>query len=157
MSGYVKGTTVTGEMEVIRAAFNRAITAAYACPNPDQAFRDVTALGSLGKQITSEAGDFRAWMAANLVDANALSLAQLAGHLGVSKGRAAQLVDIGRERGNTVTDPGTDPEPSPVAAAIITSDLGPSRPGRCTPANHQPTRSPGAYPKRPASRSFPIM
>ena len=124
MSGYVKGTTVTGEMEVIRAAFNRAITAAYACPNPDQAFRDVTALGSLGKQITSEAGYFRAWMAANLVDANALSLAQLAGHLGVSKGRAAQLVTTGRERGNTVTDPGTDPEPAQVTAAIITSDLG---------------------------------
>jgi 8-oxo-dGTP pyrophosphatase MutT (NUDIX family) len=124
MSGYTKGTSATREAGNIRSAFTRAISAIQAGPDPAQAFRDATDLGNLARQLSSQTADFRAYLAASLLDSNTLSIAQLASILGVSKGRADQLVRAGRKKGNTVTDPGTDPEPAAVAAAIITSDLG---------------------------------
>ena len=124
MSGYVKGTTAAGEMAVIRAAFNRAVTAVRAWPDPEQAFRDATALGALGREITAGVTDFRAYLVADLTAAETLSLSQIADMLGISKARAAQLARQGKRKGLTVQDPGTDPEPAAVALAIITSDLG---------------------------------
>jgi 8-oxo-dGTP diphosphatase len=124
MSGYVKGTTAAGEIAVIRAAFTRAVTAIRAWPDPEQAFRDATELGALGREITAGVTDFRAWLVAQLAAAETLSLAQIASILGISKARAAQLARQGRQKGLTVTDPGTDPEPPTIALAVITGPLG---------------------------------
>jgi 8-oxo-dGTP diphosphatase len=124
MGGYVKGTSAAAEIRAIGAAFHRAAVAIEASSDPAAAFKDASDLGELAKQLAAGAADFRAYLAARLSDESQLSLAQLGALLGISKARAAQLVRAGQERGNTVTDPGTDPEPAPVAAAIITSDLG---------------------------------
>lgn len=124
MSGYIKGTSAAKEIAGIRAAFTRAVAAIKASPDAEQAFRDASALGDLARLLSGETADFRAYLAASLLDSNQLSLSELAQILGVSKARAAQLVRAGRQKGNPVTDPGTDPEPAAVAAAIITSDLG---------------------------------
>ena len=124
MVGYIKGSTAANEMKAMQAAFNRAVAAIRASPEPEQAFKEATELGDLARQLSNETADFRAFLAASLLDANALSLSQLGRVLGVSRGRAAQLVNAGRQKGNPVTDPGTDPEPAAVVAAIIVSDFG---------------------------------
>jgi 8-oxo-dGTP diphosphatase len=124
MRGYVKGTSVTAEVRAIREAFARAIAAALASPDAEQAYRDASALGDLGMQMASEASRFREDFAARLADAGSLSVTELARILGVSRSRAAQLVKAGRTRENPVSDPGTEPEPASVAAAVITSEKG---------------------------------
>lgn len=120
----MKGTSVTAEVKAIRAAFARAIAAVQASPDVEQAFRDASALGDLAKQLESETADFRAYLAARLADTNALSVSELGKLLGMSRSRAQQLVTAGRSKENPVTDPGTEPEPASVAAAIITSEKG---------------------------------
>jgi 8-oxo-dGTP diphosphatase len=124
MRGYMKGTSVAAEVTTIRAAFARAIAAVQASPDVEQAFRDASALGDLAKQLEIESADFRAYLAARLADTNALSVTQLGKLLGMSRSRAAQLVALGRSKEHPVTDPGTEPEPASVAAAVITSDHG---------------------------------
>jgi 8-oxo-dGTP diphosphatase len=124
MRGYMKGTNVETEVTAIRSAFLRAVAAINASNDAEQAFRDASTLGDLAKQLESETADFRAYLAARLADTNALSITQLAKLLGMSRSRAAQLVAAGRTKENPVTDPGTEPEPASVAAAIVTSDLG---------------------------------
>jgi len=124
MRGYVKGTSVVAEITEIREAFARAIAAVQASPDAAQAFRDVSALGELGKQMEVDAAGFREYLAARLADANSLSVTELGKQLGVSRSRAAQLLKAGRSKENPVTDPGTEPEPASVAAAVITSEKG---------------------------------
>jgi 8-oxo-dGTP diphosphatase len=124
MRGYTKGTSVAAEVTAIRAAFARAIAAVQASPDVEQAFRDASTLGDLAKQLESETADFRAYLAARLADTNALSVSELGKLLGMSRSRAAQLVAAGRSKENPVTDPGTEPEPASVAAAVITSEHG---------------------------------
>ena len=121
MVGYTKGTAVAVEIKTIRAAFVRAIAAIRASPDPAQAFNAARELGDFTRQLSSETADFRASLAATLLDANMLSLAQLAKILHVSRARAHQLVLSGR-KGSPVTDPGTNPEPASVTAAIIVHD-----------------------------------
>ena len=53
-----------------------------------------------------------------------MSITELAKLFGISRSRAAQLITLGRSKENPVTDPGTEPEPASVAAAIITSEQG---------------------------------
>ena len=125
MGGYVKGTSANGEMKVIAAALRRAATAIEASYDAEPAFRDASDLAALAARMAGEASALRAYTAYRLRTEQHLSLAQLASLLGVSKARAQQLVDTGKEREATaVTDPGTDPEPPALTAAIITSDLG---------------------------------
>ena len=122
MRGFEKGTSVATEMQAMRSAFARAATAIQASPDAEQAFRDASALGELAKRLEGEAADFRAFLAARIADAGSMSMAQAAKVLGVSRSRAAQLVTAGLTKENPVTDPGIEPEPASVAAAIITSD-----------------------------------
>jgi 8-oxo-dGTP diphosphatase len=124
MRGYMKGTSVADEVAIIREAYARAAAAIRASPDAGQAFRDASAMGDLVKQLESENADFRAFLAARAADTNALSVTELGKLLGVSRSRAAQLVAAGRSKENPVTDPGTEPEPASVAAAIITSEKG---------------------------------
>lgn len=110
---------------MIRSAVARAAAAMQAWPDVLQAFNDASELGELGRRISTEAGQFRAWLAAQIVDERGMSQAQLADILGLTPGRIAQLVREGRkQKENPMTDPGTLPELPHIALAIITSDQG---------------------------------
>ena len=123
--GYQKGTSAAGEIAEIKAAVARAAAAMQAWPDVMQAFTDASELGELGRRISAEAGQFRAWLAAHIVDERGMSQAQLADVLGLTPGRVAQLVRDGRrQKGNPMTDPGTLPELPHIALAIITSERG---------------------------------
>lgn len=125
MAGYQKGTTARAEITDIRSAVARAAAAMQAWPDVMEAFADASELGELGRQISAEAGQFRAWLAAQIVDERGMSQSQLAEVLGITPGRVAQLVRDGRrQKGNPMTDPGTLPELPHVALAIITSPRG---------------------------------
>ena len=124
MGGFVKGTTTTRELRAVAAAVHRAVTAIKASPDPAAAFREASELGDMSRRIEAAAGDVRAYLAARIVEDGQLSLSQLGVMLDISKARAAQLVKAGQEKGEPMTDPGTDPEPPVVALAIVTSDLG---------------------------------
>jgi len=124
MPGYEKGTTPEGEMTHLREAFARATAAIKAWPNAAEAWRDANALNELAREITGEAADFRAYLAAYLLDYHAVTVQELAAFMGVSPARVSQLVKRGREKGNPVTEPTTLPEQPHVALAIITSDRG---------------------------------
>jgi 8-oxo-dGTP pyrophosphatase MutT (NUDIX family) len=124
MRGYEKGTSAEQEMISVRAAFARAVSAIQAGPDSQQAFREATSLGDLARELTGWAADFRAWKAAELFDSNDLSLTDLAQMLHMSRPRVHQLIAAARKKGKPMIDPGTDPEPRPVAAAIITGDRG---------------------------------
>lgn len=124
MRGYVKGTSVPDEIAAIREAFARAGAAIKASPDVEQAFRDASALGDMAKQMESETADLRGILAAWLADTKGMSAGQIGKLFGISRSRAAQLITLGRSKESPVTDPGTEPEPASVAAAIITSDKG---------------------------------
>lgn len=124
MRGYVKGTDVPTEVTVIREAFARAGAAIKASSDVEQAFRDATTLGDLMKQLESETADLRGLLAAWLADTKGMTTSQIARLFGISRSRAGQLVQLGRSKESPVTDPGTEPEPASVAAAIITSERG---------------------------------
>lgn len=124
-AGYQKGTSAAQEIDVIKTAVARAASAMQAWPDILQAFNDASELGELGRRLSSEAGQFRAWLAAQMVDERGMTQAQLAEILGLTPGRVAQLVRDGRrQKGNPMTDPGTLPELPHIALAIITSDRG---------------------------------
>ncbi len=125
MPGYVKGTSAQDEIELIRASVARAGAAMVAWPDVLQAFEDASALGDLGREISTEAGQFRAYLAARLVDDRGMTPSQLAQILELTPARVSQLVKDGRkQRRNPMTDPGTLEEQPTVAVAIITSPKG---------------------------------
>lgn len=98
-----------------------ALAAVRAVGTSADAFAALTELAGTFSQIGRTVADYRAWLAADMLDSGqARSLSQLAEQLGISKSWAQQLVDKGRKRGNPMADPGTAQEPSVVAVAIIT-------------------------------------
>lgn len=125
MTGYPKGASARTEMEQIRASVARAGAAMLAWPDVLQAFEDASALGDLGREISTEASQFRAYLAARLVDDRDMAPSQLAEILGLTPARVSQLVKDGRkQRRNPMTDPGTLEELPTVALAIVTSAKG---------------------------------
>ena len=124
MPGYEKGSTPEGEMTHLREAFARATAAIKAWPNATEAWQAANALTDLTRDLTGEAGEFRAYLAAYLLDYHGVTIQELAAFMGVSRARASQLVARGREKGNPVTEPTTLAEQPHVALAIITSDRG---------------------------------
>jgi 8-oxo-dGTP diphosphatase len=122
---YIKGTSARDEMEQIRASVARAGAAMLAWPDVLQAFADASALGDLGREISAEASQFRAYLAARLVDDRGMEPAQLARILGLTPARVSQLVKDGRkQRRDPMTDPGTLEEQPTVALAVVTSAKG---------------------------------
>lgn len=121
---YVKGSTPDGEMQAMREAFARATAAIYAAPNAAEAWQSVERLTELAAGIRGETADFRAYLAAYLLDYHGLTTQELAAFMGVTPARAGQLIKRAREKGNPVTEPATLPEQPHVALAIITSDRG---------------------------------
>jgi 8-oxo-dGTP diphosphatase len=125
VTGYVKGSSAQGEMDQIRASVARAGFAMLAWPDVLQAFEDAGNLGDLGREISAEASQFRAYLAARLVDDRGMTPSQLAQILDITPARVSQLVKDGRkQRRNPMTDPGTLAEQPTVALAIITSPRG---------------------------------
>jgi 8-oxo-dGTP pyrophosphatase MutT (NUDIX family) len=124
MPGYEKGTTPEGEMARLREAFAQATAAIKAWPNASEAWQAANALTDLTRDLSGEAGEFRAFLAAYLLDYHGVTIQELAAFMGVSRARASQLVKRAREKGNPVTEPTTLPEQPHVALAIITSDRG---------------------------------
>lgn len=125
MAGYPKGVSARKEMDQIRASVARAGAAMLAWPDVLQAFDDASALGDLGREISTEASQFRAYLAARLVDDRDMAPSQLAEILGLTPARVSQLVKDGRkQRRNPMTDPGTLEELPTVALAIVTSAKG---------------------------------
>lgn len=125
MAGYAKGSNAQGEMDLIRASVARAGAAMLAWPDVLQAFDDASKLGDLGREISAEASQFRAYLAARLVDDRDMAPSQLADILGLTPARVSQLVKDGRkQRRNPMTDPGTLEELPTVALAIVTSAKG---------------------------------
>lgn len=125
MPGYVKGDSAKDEMRGIREAVSRAADAMLAWHDVLEAFEDASTLGDLGRRISAEASQFRAYLAARLVDDRGMSPSQLAQILGLTTARVSQLVKDGRKQGrNPVTDPGTLEEQPTVALAIVTSAKG---------------------------------
>jgi len=125
---YVKGSTPDGEMQAMREAFARATAAIYAWPNAAEAWQDVERLTKLAGELRGETADFRAYLAAYLLDYHGLTERELAAFMDVTPTRAGQIIKRGRkirqEKGNPVTEPATLPEQPHVALAIITSDQG---------------------------------
>jgi 8-oxo-dGTP diphosphatase len=119
MVGYTKGTTPGGEARKMQEAFARAAAAIQAWPDPAEAFRAASELRILARQLEGEAGGLRASIAAMWVDRYGLSIGQAAKYLGTSRSRAAELVTIGRRKGNPVSDPGTEPQQPAIALAIV--------------------------------------
>jgi 8-oxo-dGTP diphosphatase len=125
MAGYAKGSSAQDEMDQIRASVARAGAAMLAWPDVLQAFDDASQLGDLGREISTEASQFRAYLAARLVDDRDMAPSQLAEILGLTPARVSQLVKDGRkQRRNPMTDPGTLEELPTVALAIVTSAKG---------------------------------
>src|ERR1039457_6652129 len=61
MPGYEKGSTPEGEMAHLREASARATTAIKAWPNATEAWKAANALTDLTRDLTGEAGEFRAF------------------------------------------------------------------------------------------------
>lgn len=121
----MKGTDAQSEIALIKQAAARAGAAMLAWPDTLRAFEDAGELGRVGQQISTEAGQFRSYLAARIVDDRGMSQAQLAEILDLSPGRVGQLVRDGRRmKGNPMSDPGTLPELPHVALAIITGTQG---------------------------------
>jgi 8-oxo-dGTP pyrophosphatase MutT (NUDIX family) len=101
--------------ERLRQAITEAVTEAEAEPDPDAAYRRASWLVDVLGAATTACGRLRAQAARRIQDAESLSMTQLAERLGVSRQRAADMLRISASR---------QPEPPPVAAAIVTSPLG---------------------------------
>jgi 8-oxo-dGTP pyrophosphatase MutT (NUDIX family) len=124
MPGYEKGSTPGGEMTRMREAFARATSAIKAWPSGTEAWQAANDLAALVQELSGEAAEFRAYLAAYLLDYHGVTIQELAAFMGVSRARASQLISRARKKGNPVTEPATLPEQPHVALAIITSDRG---------------------------------
>jgi 8-oxo-dGTP diphosphatase len=107
-----------------------------ALTSPLRQFNEATSLAEELRSMSGEAAIRRAVAAARLQDAG-LSLAEIGGVLGnISKQRAGELAKKGQDviralaaagaagEEDYMTGPSTAPEPEPVVAAIVISDLG---------------------------------
>jgi 8-oxo-dGTP diphosphatase len=124
MPGFTKGTTPAGERAHMREAFARCCAAIQAWPNATEAWQELRETTDLINNLRSEIADFRAYLAAYLLDYHHVTIAELAAFMGVSRARASTLITRARTKGNPVTEPLTLPEQPHVALAVITSDRG---------------------------------
>jgi 8-oxo-dGTP diphosphatase len=96
-------------------AISDALAEAEAIGDDEAAYQQASWLVDTFGAATTASGRLRARAARRIKDAAGLSLAQLSERLGVSKARVADMLRVTEAR---------RPEPPPVVAAIVTSDLG---------------------------------
>lgn len=105
----------TETREGLSQALRDALSEAEAISDNETAYRQASWLVDILSAATTASGRLRAAAARRMKDEEGLSLAQLGERLGVSKARAADMLRVTQAR---------QPEPPPVVAAIVTSDLG---------------------------------
>jgi 8-oxo-dGTP pyrophosphatase MutT (NUDIX family) len=98
----------------VSRAVSEAIGEAESLKGED-AYQQASWLVDVLGAATTASGRVRARAAREMKDAEGLSLAQLGARLGLSRSRAADMLRVTAAR---------KPEPAPVAAAIVTSELG---------------------------------
>jgi 8-oxo-dGTP pyrophosphatase MutT (NUDIX family) len=81
----------------------------------DAAYRQLSWLADTFAAATTASGRARAEVARQMKEAEGLSFAQLGQRLGVSRARAADMLRVSQAR---------QPEPPPIAAAVVTSERG---------------------------------
>jgi len=101
--------------EHLSRAVSDALAEVEALPDSETAYRQASWLVDVLSAATTASGRLRAEAARRMKEAEGLSLAQLGERLGVSKARAADMLRVNQAR---------QPEPPPVALAIVTSELG---------------------------------
>jgi 8-oxo-dGTP diphosphatase len=129
--------------EQLSRALRDALDEAKAVTDSQTAYRQASWLVDVLSAATTASGRLRAAAARRIKDEDGLSLAQLGERLGVSKARAADMLRVTQAR---------QPEPPPVAAAIVTSERGvlagrrndDSPPWTFIAGQVQPGESPGA-------------
>jgi 8-oxo-dGTP diphosphatase len=99
----------------MKLAISEALAEAEAITDADAAYQQASWLVDTLAAATTASGRLRARVARQIKDEAGLSIAQLGERLGVSKARAADMLRVTMAR---------KPEPAPVAAAIVTSELG---------------------------------
>lgn len=83
---------VAKAMADIDDAFKSAAAAIETDADPERAFRLATEVTEALRERTTDAANLRVLAAARVFEAGSMSLAGLAGRIGVSKARAAQLI-----------------------------------------------------------------
>jgi 8-oxo-dGTP diphosphatase len=101
--------------EQLSRALRDALDEAEAITDSQTAYRQASWLVDVLSAATTASGRLRVAAARRIKDEDGLSLAQLGERLGVSKARAADMLRVTQAR---------QPEPPPVAAAIVTSERG---------------------------------
>jgi 8-oxo-dGTP diphosphatase len=99
----------------LSGAIRDALAEVQAITDNDEAYRAASRLVDTLGAATTASGRLRAEAARRMKDAENLSFAQLGQRLGVSRARAADMLRITEAR---------QPEPPPVAVAIVTSEHG---------------------------------
>lgn len=99
----------------LRRVIAEALAAAEEPADDNAAYQRASWLVDVLGAATTASGRVRAHAARRMKDAGGLSIAQLGEQLGVSKARAADMLRVTAAR---------EPEPPPVVAAIVTSELG---------------------------------
>lgn len=117
---HTKGTTVAGEVDVIKQHTASALAAVRAIGTTADAFAALTLLAETLAGLAGTVAGSRGWLVAELLDSGQCkSMSDAAGFLGISKTRVQQLAAAGRKAGNPMKDPGTQAEPAVVAVAIV--------------------------------------
>lgn len=112
----MSGGDLFGEIQDrMRKVIAEALAAAEGAPGDDEIYQRSSWLVDVLGAGTTASGRMRAQAARRIKDAAGLSIAGLGERLGVSKGRAADILRATAAR---------EPEPPPVVAAIVTCDLG---------------------------------
>jgi 8-oxo-dGTP pyrophosphatase MutT (NUDIX family) len=115
----MKGMTSSDEeLSETRGRVSRAISDALAEAESltgEAAYQQASWLVDTLGAATTASGRLRARAAREMKEADGLSLAQLGARLGLSRSRTADMLRVTAAR---------EPEPAPVAAAIVTSELG---------------------------------
>jgi hypothetical protein len=94
-------------LDALTSAYKDTVEAIRAMPDRKQAFDVATKLGEIvTDQFRRETGQLRAEIAALIYKDEALSLAGLANRVGISRGRAQDLIEAHR-----ATSPREDPQP----------------------------------------------
>lgn len=108
MSSDDAATTVTKALADIDRAAKTAAAAIQAEPDPRRAFRLATDLTEVLRERTSDSAELRVLAATRIFEAEHMSLSSLADQIGVSKARAAQLIQTGKQVNRPTATPPTD-------------------------------------------------
>lgn len=87
---------IAADLATLDRAFSETVVAVQGVNDPNLAFECATELVEALRRMYEVSGELRAEQAARIFDAEKMSLAGLADRIGVSKARAAQLVNTAK-------------------------------------------------------------